>query len=126
VKVKLVCQDPLASSREITLDRFPLQIGRGTTAGLRIDDRWTSRQHCELRDVGGQIVVRDLGSRHGTYVNGQSVAGETLLLPGDELCVGLSHFVAVYDLDRPAPAIVATAVSDVHEASDKLLVCLTL
>ena len=39
VKVKLVCQDPLASPREITLDRFPIEIGRGASADLRIDDR---------------------------------------------------------------------------------------
>ena len=103
MKVKLVCQDPLASPREITLDQFPVEIGRGNSAGVRIDDRWTSRRHCELQDADGRILVRDLGSRHGTFVNGQPVAEKTLLLPGDELCVGLSHFVAVYDLEMPLP-----------------------
>jgi len=124
VKVKLVCQDPLASPREITLDRFPIEIGRGTSADLRIDDRWTSRRHCELQDADGRILVRDLGSRHGTFVNGQPVAHETPLLPGDELCVGLSHFVAVYDLDMPLPAPSLSESSAEHAL--KSLACLPL
>ena len=125
--VKLVCQDPLASPREITLDRFPIEIGRGASADLRIDDRWTSRRHCELQDAAGRIVVRDLGSRHGTFVNGQPVASEVPLLPGDELCVGLSHFVAVYDLSKPlSAAIIKSTAPQSGETADKLLACVTL
>jgi pSer/pThr/pTyr-binding forkhead associated (FHA) protein len=95
VKLKLLCQDPLASPRELTLDRFPIELGRGEAAGVRIDDRWLSRRHCELREEAGTIVIRDLNSRHGTFINGQPV-GESPLRPGDELCIGLSHFIAVY------------------------------
>ena len=43
----------------------------------------------------GVLVVRDLGSKYGTFVNGRQIA-EALLLPGDMLSVGLSNFVAVY------------------------------
>ncbi len=124
MKVKLVCQDPLASPREITLDRFPIEIGRGTSAGVRIDDRWISRRHCELQDISGRIWVRDLGSRHGTFVNGQPVAEPTQLLPGDELCVGLSHFVAQYDLDMPLQAPSLSESSAEHAL--KALACLPL
>jgi hypothetical protein len=92
VKLRLVSQDPLASPREIVLDQFPAIIGRGVDVALRIDDRWLSRRHCELTRVGDDLFVRDLGSRHGTYVNGQPIESSRLL-PGNELCLGLSHFL---------------------------------
>jgi pSer/pThr/pTyr-binding forkhead associated (FHA) protein len=127
VKVKLVCQDPLASPREIVLERFPVEIGRGTTAGLRIDDRWTSRRHCELKEHDSRLMVHDLGSRHGTFVNGQRVVEAMQILPGDELCIGMSHFLAVYDPETQtiAAAIAPTQTSE-HAFEGKSLVCLTL
>ncbi|MDX1947438.1 MAG: FHA domain-containing protein [Pirellulaceae bacterium] len=98
MKLKLVCRDTLATVREIVVDQFPLEMGRGEAADIRIDDRWLSRRHCRI-DCGDEgLVVRDLGSRHGTYVNGQAIS-ECKLLPGDELCIGLSHFVAEYAED---------------------------
>lgn len=96
MQVKLLCQDSLASPREIVLDQFPAEMGRGMDVAVRIDDRWLSRRHCRLEFADGVLVVRDLGSRHGTYVNGQRIS-DAKLLPGDELCIGLSHFVADYD-----------------------------
>ena len=51
-----------------------------------------SRRHCQLDEVGGLLVVRDLGSRYGTYVNGMRVAEARL--PDDKLTVGLTSFVA--------------------------------
>jgi pSer/pThr/pTyr-binding forkhead associated (FHA) protein len=92
VKLRLVSQDPLASPREIVLDQFPAVIGRGVDVALRIDDRWLSRRHCELTLAGDVPCVRDLGSRHGTYVNGHAVESARLQ-PGSELCLGLSHFL---------------------------------
>jgi len=96
VKLKLLCQDPLASVHEIVVDRFPIELGRGENLALRIDDRWLSRRHCRIDLEGDVLTVCDLGSRHGTYVNGRAIT-ESKLLPGDELCVGLSHFVAEYE-----------------------------
>ena len=93
MKIKLLCQNALASPREITIDRFPIELGRGASAGVRIDDRWLSRRHCELSLDGGNVVVRDLGSSHGTFVNGHRLASARTLAEGDELQIGLSHFV---------------------------------
>src|SRR6187455_402712 len=71
--IKLVCQDHLASPREIVVERFPIELGRGEDVGLRIDDRWLSRRHCRLDMIDGVLTVRDLGSRHGTFINGENV-----------------------------------------------------
>lgn len=96
MQLKLVCRDPLASPRVIVVDRFPVELGRGQDVNIRIDDCWLSRHHCRIDAVDGMLQVRDLGSRHGTYVNGQNVT-EAKLLPGDELQVGLTNFVAQYE-----------------------------
>ena len=60
-----------------------------------MEDQWVSRRHCELNELNGILVVRDLGSKHGTYINGMRVS-EAPLLPEDKLTVGLTSFVACY------------------------------
>ncbi len=100
MKIKLLCQNALASPREITIDRFPIELGRGVAVGVRIDDRWLSRRHCELAVAGDSIVVRDLGSSHGTYVNGQRLSAAVALNERDELRIGLSYFVVEYQDER--------------------------
>lgn len=74
---------------ELRLADFPVTLGRGAEAGIQARDRWVSRRHCELDFVDGQLVIRDLGATHGTYVNGEPVAEERLGL-GDEIRVGLT------------------------------------
>jgi pSer/pThr/pTyr-binding forkhead associated (FHA) protein len=100
VKIKLLCQNALASPREITIDRFPIELGRGAVVGVRIDDRWLSRRHCELVCEGEAVIARDLGSSHGTYVNGQRLTAAVALEEGDELQIGLSHFIVEYLEER--------------------------
>lgn len=110
MQVKLLCQDSLASPREIVLDQFPAEMGRGTDVSVRIDDRWLSRRHCRLEFDDGVLVVHDLGSRHGTYVNGHRIS-DAKLLPGDELCIGLSHFIADYDASIASSHLAVAASS---------------
>jgi pSer/pThr/pTyr-binding forkhead associated (FHA) protein len=87
------------SGREICVRRLPLTIGRGEEADLPIADRWVSRLHCEIFERDGALALRDLGSRHGTQVNGEVVA-EARLRPGDKICVGLTTLVAKYELEQ--------------------------
>ena len=75
---------------------FPVVIGRGSDADLSIDDRWVSRVHCVLSLSQGRLFVRDLESKHGTYVNEQHV-DSTELLPDDRLDIGLTTFVVELD-----------------------------
>jgi pSer/pThr/pTyr-binding forkhead associated (FHA) protein len=114
VKLKLVCRDPLASPREIMLDRFPIELGRGENSGVRLDDRWLSRRHCELNEIEGEVHVRDLGSRHGTFVNGKQVV-EATIRTGDVLCIGLSHFTVACEQDLPADAL------HIHDSSELVM-----
>jgi FHA domain len=56
-------------------------------------DRTVSRLHAVLEDYGAGRSVRDLGSRNGTYVNGEQIHTEHALHPGDELRVGHSRMI---------------------------------
>ena len=77
---------PLA--REVTFEDLPLVIGRSDYADVKIDDRWVSRVHCLISMESGRVFVRDLESKHGTYVN-EERTDQVELKAGDLLSVGL-------------------------------------
>ena len=93
---KLIATGPVTTSREIPLECFPLRLGRALDADVCVEDRWVSRDHCEIDRVDQALVVRDLNSKHGTYVNGHPVR-EIALKPGDLLNIGLSKFLVQYE-----------------------------
>lgn len=92
---KLICIDGQGIDGEIPLTRFPLSIGRNPSVDVLIEDSSVSRFHCVIDQVDGALVVRDLGSRTGTMVNGLKV-GVSPLMPGDDLAIGGRNFRAVY------------------------------
>lgn len=100
VAAKLVAKGSLFSFQEIDLSALPVRIGRGADADVQLGDRWVSREHCEILRAEDALLVRDLGSKHGTFVNGRSVL-EAELLPGDELNIGLTRFVVEYEPAQP-------------------------
>ena len=51
-----------------------------------------SRRHAEVVRNGAQVIVRDLGSTNGTFVNGAKIAGDTTLRPGDNVQFGMVRF----------------------------------
>jgi pSer/pThr/pTyr-binding forkhead associated (FHA) protein len=95
---KLVPTGAVAPRREIVLDIFPLRLGRTGGADICIDDRWVSRTHCEIDLEHDGLVIRDLGSKHGTYVNGRMTKCSALR-SGDEVSLGLTRFVVRCEAD---------------------------
>ncbi len=95
MKVKLISTDACGPKSKITLKQLPAIVGRSRKADLHLPDRWASRQHCQLDEVDGLLVVRDLQSTHGTLLNGSHVT-EATLKPGDKLTVGMSSFLVHY------------------------------
>jgi pSer/pThr/pTyr-binding forkhead associated (FHA) protein len=83
------------SGREL----IPLGGGRVTvgksSANLVVlkDDSTVSRFHAVLENLGSAWSVRDVGSRNGTYLNGERISAERVLRSGDELRVGNSRLV---------------------------------
>ncbi len=50
-------------------------VGRGSENTLTIRDSSLSRQHCEILTFGSEVIVHDLGSRNGTFVDGRRLNG---------------------------------------------------
>lgn len=100
---KLVPTGSAGPCREIPLQVFPLRLGRTAKADVLIDDRWVSREHCEIDRQDDALVIRDLGSKHGTFVNGQTVTNAELHA-GDELSLGLTRFVVYWEAADAADA----------------------
>lgn len=67
-------------------------IGRDEGAKIRVATQELSRQHCLLIVSEAGVLVRDLGSRNGTFINGVPIAEETFLKPGDTLTTGPMTF----------------------------------
>ncbi|HEU4396834.1 MAG TPA: FHA domain-containing protein [Actinomycetota bacterium] len=68
----------------------PLTVGRAADADLALADELVSRWHARVSKRGAGAVVEDLGSRNGTFVNGNQIHGPTRLVPGDQLQVGVT------------------------------------
>jgi pSer/pThr/pTyr-binding forkhead associated (FHA) protein len=77
------------------LTELPLIIGTSPAADLRLDDPAANAYHCMIDQVNGTLVVSDLVSQAGTWLNGRRVE-ESPLLPGDELTVGMTSLVVRY------------------------------
>ena len=105
MEVQLTEVDSSRAKRTFVLDKLPVTIGQGPDAVVHLDDQWVSRRHCEIHAVKGTLVVRDLGSMLGTFVNGLNVT-TAALMPGDKLTIGVASFVVDYERPAitPAPA----------------------
>jgi len=74
----------------IPLVSFPFTIGRRAEKHMVITDPMASRDHAEIVQMGGEYYLLDLGSKHGTYVNGAPVKRHKLI-NNDRLQFGSSN-----------------------------------
>ena len=63
-------------------------LGRSTECTLQLPAAGASRRHASVVSRDGTVVLRDLGSTNGTYLNGERVAGEATLRSGDKIRIG--------------------------------------
>jgi pSer/pThr/pTyr-binding forkhead associated (FHA) protein len=113
LSAKLVVVGGDVTTSEIPL-RLPATIGRGRGQSIVLPHPLVSRQHCELFERDGMLMVRDLGSLNGTFVNNRRVS-ESPLGPGELLTIGTVTFRAVYEPAKASggpEATVRTAPGD--------------
>ncbi len=91
-------QWPLSSETSI--------IGRESTCEIQIDERQISRQHAEITKTNDGYMLRDLGSKNGTFLNGEAVSAEPQLIRnGDEIGIALCAKLTFVEDDATAPPI---------------------
>jgi sigma-B regulation protein RsbU (phosphoserine phosphatase) len=118
---RLLVLDPAGARREVPLTSFPFRIGRQTGNELALRDSRISRQQAQIAVADGGYFLEDLGSRHGTFVNGQQITGLHTLSPKDAIDFGMpDSFKLVYlgdeatleelieQVEKPAPATPGT------------------
>lgn len=103
--------------RVVRLDRPTFVIGRRSTADLQLAATDVSREHAEIaRQSDGHYVLRDRGSRYGTFVNGEQIS-ERQLLHGDTIRLGRSEGAELVFLldDDTSSALLHSSSSEVTD-----------
>jgi pSer/pThr/pTyr-binding forkhead associated (FHA) protein len=128
--MSLVASQPIVASDTFILTygaergakgRFPLPrgqtvtIGRALDADLRLPDGLTSRRHAEITVVDGHVVIEDLESANGTFVNGCRVRRAQLRL-GDRVLIGVTSLELSLEATGAAPAAPAFQTRPVASA----------
>jgi sigma-B regulation protein RsbU (phosphoserine phosphatase) len=114
---ELLVRTPDGGSRAVALDGERLSLGRASSNELCYpEDSGLSRQHLTIERANGSWMLRDLGSKNGTLVNGVRITGSHTLQPGDSITAGHltlefpespgvpAHTVVFVEATAPAPA----------------------
>jgi phosphoserine phosphatase RsbU/P len=95
-----------SEQKNIVLNRTPFSVGRKVDKDLVIADPRVSRDHAQIMQDGQEFFIEDLGSKHGTFVNGERIQRQKLER-GDRLEFGARD--SAYVLFNPAHATSNTA-----------------
>ncbi len=87
----------------ITLRSGKLYLGRSPECELAISDPAVSRRHARVWVSTAQIVIEDLGSQNGVYVNGERIHGPCELKAGDVIRI-CTHELELVDMDLQPPS----------------------
>lgn len=74
-----------------------LVLGRGDRAEIRLEDPFASARHARIYEQGNTVVVEDLASTNGTYLNEELLQTARPLHPGDRVRIGDSEFAFEVD-----------------------------
>jgi hypothetical protein len=74
-----------------------LVLGRGDHAEIRLEDPFASSRHARIYEQGSIVVIEDLGSTNGTYLNEELLQTPRPLHPGDRVRIGDSEFAFEVD-----------------------------
>lgn len=98
MEVKLIVASGKAQGRAIPLPSTVVMIGRGKKCHLRPHCPLVSKLHCAIAPWAGKVVVRDLKSCNGTFINGERIHGEVRVHDGDRLRIGTLEFTIHIDV----------------------------
>lgn len=122
MQVRLKVMQGSNTGKEVKIPAPQCVIGREEGCHLRPNSDAISRKHCIILTTENEVIVRDLKSRNGTFVNDEPVAGEAVLLSGDILRVGPLEFELMIEQapgkpKRPKVADIKEAVARTAEGS---------
>ena len=101
---KLVVLTQSMAGRSVDLATERTTIGRVEDNSFQIAEPSVSSRHCEILLRGNDIVVKDLNSTNGTFINGEKITDEGVLKPGQTLRLGNVELKLDVPGAAPAPA----------------------
>ncbi len=121
MKIRLRVQSGSHAGKEIEVDQEKFLIGRSDSCQLRPKSESVSRKHCIIAVQDGRVLVQDLKSRNGTFVNEKRLPPDKakVLKDGDMLRVGKLSFGVVIEhglqaAKKPEVKSVADAAARAH------------
>jgi serine/threonine protein kinase len=94
--------------RQVTVGAQPVVIGRDADCAIVLDEPLISRKHVQVSFANGVFIVEDLGSAHGTYVNGMRAYQERIP-PGTQFTIGNVTLTVLSGASAPHPGQVVAA-----------------
>jgi len=101
----LILQRGGQGSQRWRLDKSEMLIGRVPESDIILPDRQVSRRHARIFRRGDTYYIEDLGSKNGTWVNGQPLHGVRPLEDGDEIQIALRFKLAFVGSGATAPLV---------------------
>lgn len=101
----LLILDGPSPGRRVFLEKPPVVIGRDERCDLVIADRQVSRYHARISLEGDGYILTDLGSKNGTFLNGQELDAPHVLQDGDEIQIAYCCKLAFVGAEATAPVI---------------------
>jgi len=111
---ELIIRDKVRTLKRVSVYKFPFVIGRSDEADLVLGDAGVSRKHAVVEENNGKLLVRDLGSLNGIFVN-DHFTREFALQDGDRVTIG-SYILQVVLARSPAEDIQLIS-TDSHDAT---------
>jgi pSer/pThr/pTyr-binding forkhead associated (FHA) protein len=78
-------------TRNFTLDRPQLTVGRAAGNDIVIPESTVSGKHATITNEAGNFYITDTGSTNGTFINNQRIQGKHMLRPGDSIRMGAAQ-----------------------------------
>lgn len=102
----LLVQEGNSPKTQWPLIKPEMVLGRDSDSDIQIDDRQVSRNHAKITQTIEGYTLQDLGSKNGTFLNGEAVSGTPRLIRnGDEIGIALCAKLTFVEDEATAPIV---------------------
>jgi pSer/pThr/pTyr-binding forkhead associated (FHA) protein len=105
----------------IPINKFPFFIGRSSTNDLSISSNDISRKHAQILRFGNNLMLKDLESTNGTFINDKIIKDPTSLINQDKIKFGKSEFKIINKNEIKSGEYTLTKNSKPSKAGDDSL-----